>query len=160
MPISYFFFGFFTGLLFVLVLMGLMVLYVKRSRNRKPAVIGYLDLIPDLSERQRELVQEIRRVFLPKVEGIRRDMRSRRAELAELLFAEPTDRARIFEVSQQIIGYQSELEKEVLEHILEEKEILSLPQKRKFYEIIVEEFASGGLGVHDVRSEKKEKSIP
>ena len=49
---------------------------------------------------------------------------------------------------------ESELEKEVIEHILEEKELLAPSQKRKFYEIIVDQFSFGGLGVHDVKGRK------
>ena len=78
-------------------------------------------------------------------------MRSRRAELADLLFHERTDRAAIRIAAEKIIEHQSELEREGIAHILEEKEILSAPQQRKFYEIIVEQFASGRLGVHGLR---------
>jgi hypothetical protein len=42
----------------------------------------------------------------------------------------------------------------VVEHILEEQELLTPFQKRRFYEIIVEQFSSGGLGVHDVKSRR------
>jgi hypothetical protein len=71
--------------------------------------------------------------------------------LATFLFADPPDRERIYAVARQIIDHQSELENEVIEHILEERGFLSLSQQRKFYEIIVEQFSAGGLGVHDVR---------
>ena len=43
-------------------------------------------------------------------------------------------------------------EHEVIEHILEEKELLTPSQNQRFYEIIVEQFSGGGLGVHDVKS--------
>jgi len=136
------------------VLYGLYA-HSRRSRPGTSRIKGYLDLIPDLSREQRQRVQEIRRVFLPKVAGIRRGMRSDRAELAELLFDEPSDRAKIAEVASRIIAHQNELEHEVIEHILEEKELLSPSQRRRFYEIIVDQFSSGGLGVHDVGSGKK-----
>ena len=77
-----------------------------------------------------------------------------RGELAEALFAESCDRAKLQSISEEIIQFQSELEKEVIEHILEEKELLSPSQKRKFYEIIVDQFSYGGLGVHDVTGRK------
>ena len=54
-------------------------------------------------------------------------------------------------MAKRILDHQSELEREVIEHILEEQELLTPSQKRKFYEIIVEQFASGGLGVHDTK---------
>lgn len=70
------------------------------------------------------------------------------------MFVEPTDRSATYAIGRQIIQDQYELEKAVIEHILEERELLSPSQKRKFYEIIVEQFSSGGLGVHDVKSIK------
>ncbi len=104
-----------------------------------------------MTEEQRALVQEIRHTFLPKVGQIRENLRRERAELAKLLFADPPDRSRIHAVARQILLHQSDLENEVIEHILEEREILTPSQQRKFYEIIVEQFSTGGLGVHDVR---------
>jgi Spy/CpxP family protein refolding chaperone len=148
-------YGFLAAL--VLVCIGLAALYavLRAGRERKKNIRGYLDLIPDLTAGQRARLQEIRRVFLPRVEGIRQDMRLKRSELAELLFAETPDRTRIYEVAENIIGRQSELEHEVIEHILEERELLTPSQKEKFYEIIVEQFSWGGLGVHDLRAGKK-----
>jgi hypothetical protein len=150
-----FIYGFLSAL--VLICFALTVIYVtlSKTREKKANIKGYLDLIPDLTGEQRARLQEIRRVFLPKVEGIRQDMRLKRTELAELLFSEPSDTTRIYEVAGAIIERQSELEHEVIEHILEEKELLAPSQKRKFYEIIVEQFSWGGLGVHDVRAEKR-----
>ena len=108
-------------------------------------------LIPDLTSKQMDQVQVIRDTFLPKVNQIRQNLRRERAELARLLFADPPDREGISAIARQIIEHQSELENEVIEHILEEREILSPSQQRKFYEIIIEQFSSGGLGVHDVK---------
>ncbi len=150
----YFFWGVLTALIFVLILLSAVYLHLKKKREKHKAVKGYLDLIPDLTETQRLQVQEIRRTFLPKMEGIRKNLYACRAELAERLFEEPADRSKIAAIAEQILRHQSELEKEVIEHILEEKELLSPAQKRKFYEIIVKEFSSGGLGVHDVNGRK------
>jgi Spy/CpxP family protein refolding chaperone len=147
--------AFFTGLVTALllaaaVLYGLYT-YSRRNRVNSSNIKGYLDLIPDLSMEQRNTVQEIRRTFLPKVQGIRENLRRERAELARLLFSEPKDRNRIAEVAKQILDHQSELEHEVIVHILEEQELLTASQRQRFYEIIIEQFASGGLGVHDVK---------
>jgi len=145
--------GFTLAVLITGLVLGTAYVHLKRSRNRQANIKGYLDLIPDLTEQQREQVRNIRRVFLPRVEEIRRDMRAKRARLAELLFEEPVDRERIHRVSEEIIAHQSELEREVVEHILEERDLLSPSQRRKFYEIIIQQFASGGLGVHDSRKD-------
>ncbi len=146
---------FFAGLLTGLVLAGGafygLYAHARRKRGAARSIVGYLDLLPDLSGAQREKVQEIRRTFLPRVEGIRRNLRRERAELARLLFAEPKDLDAVYRAAEQVLDHQTELEREVIEHILEEQEMLTPSQKRRFYEIIVEQFASGGLGVHDVR---------
>jgi len=146
-----FFLGFISAFVFVALALAAVYFHLKKSRNGASGIKGYLDLIPDLTEDQRALVQEIRHTFLPKVGRIRENLRRERKELARLLFVDPLDRNRIQAIARQILLHQSDLENEVIEHILEEKEILSPAQQRKFYEIIVEQFSSGGLGVHDVR---------
>jgi hypothetical protein len=147
--------GFLLGFVSALVLVGIALaavyFYMQRSRNRTTHIKGYLDLIPDLTEEQRGLVREIRNTFLPKVGKIRENLRSERAELARLLFADPPDTEKIHSVARKILLHQSDLENEVIEHILEERELLSSSQQRKFYAIIIEQFSKGGLGVHDVR---------
>jgi Spy/CpxP family protein refolding chaperone len=124
-------------------------------RDKATNIKGYLDLIPDLTEEQRAKVQEIRKVFLPKVAELRQNMRSKRAELAEELFKAPADRLKIHALTDQILQFQAELEREVIEHILQEMEILSDSQRKKFYEIIVGRFASGGVGVHNLQQGRR-----
>jgi Spy/CpxP family protein refolding chaperone len=150
MALTYFSFGVVTALAVAAAVVSALYFYLKSIRNT-PRVKGYLDLIPDLTAEQKAAVQEIRDTFLPKVARIRENLRRERAELARLLFADPPDRDRIYAIARQILLHQSDLESEVIEHILEEKELLSASQQRRFYEIIVEQFSSGGLGVHDVR---------
>ena len=152
MSVSYAFFtGFLSALFLVAAVLFGLYFFSRRNRANVSNIKGYLDLIPDLSQKQQERVQEIRQTFLPRVHGIRQNLRRERAGLARRLFSEPTDRDEIYEVAKQIVDHQSELEREVIEHILEEQELLTPSQKEKFYEIIVEQFASGGLGVHDLR---------
>jgi Spy/CpxP family protein refolding chaperone len=154
MTLASFLLGLVAGLILAIASVAAVYWHLKRRQSRRLTIQGYLDLIPDLSEEQRRQVQEIRRVFLPKVAKIRQDLYLKRAELADLLFAESPDRARIFEVADQILHHQSELEHEVIDHILEERQILTPAQERRFYAIIVEQFGSGGLGVHDVKARR------
>jgi hypothetical protein len=152
MNISFSFFaGFLTALFLVAAVLFGLYFFSRRNRTNLSNIQGYLDLIPDLSRKQRERVQEIRQTFLPKVHGIRQNLQRERAELARRLFSEPIVRDDIYDVARQILDHQSELEHEVIEHILEEQELLNPAQKKKFYEIIIDQFASGGLGVHDMR---------
>lgn len=150
MATTYFALGALTTLVLMAAVLAGLYWYLKASRSRPP-IKGYLDLIPDLTAEQKQLVQDIRHTFLPKVGQIRENLRRERAELAKLLFDTPPDRDRIHAVARQILLHQSELEYEVIEHILEERELLSPAQQNRFYQIIVEQFSAGGLGVHDVR---------
>jgi len=131
-------------------------IYLKRTRKQPANIKGYLDLIPDLTPEQRAWVEEIRQVFLPKVDALRTNMRLRRAELAELLFDEAADRAKLDSIAEQIIQQQAELERAVIEHILEEKGLLTAAQQRRFHNIIVAQFSSGGVGVHDLHRPRPE----
>ncbi len=65
------------------------------------------------------------------------------------------DRNKVSSIGERILKCQSELEHEVIEHIIEEKELLTLVQQRKFFDIIQQQFAHGGLGVHDVKPRRK-----
>ena len=117
------------------------------ARMRQKPIRGYLDLITLTNEQKRQ-VEDIRRDFLPKVEGIRQALRGNRLQLNELLFAEVPDLKTIAEKSNEISVLQAKLEREVIDHILQEKELLSSEQKREFYHVIRNEFEKGGLGVH------------
>ena len=134
----------------LLIFLSLIVIILLASRfigvRRKP-IKGYLDLI-ELTKNQKQQVEEIRRDFLPKVAEIRQALRRRRLELNDLLFAEPPDLQAIECKSGDISKLQAHLEREVIEHIIQEKMILAPEQRRQFYEVIRSEFEKGGLGVH------------
>ncbi len=155
MNVMPFMLGFLTALLGTGLVLAVLLFHMRKVRRERPPIKGYLDLIPDLSREQRETVQKIRESFLPRVQAIRENLRLDRAELARLLFEEPPDRSRISEVAGRILRHQARLENEVIEHILEERELLTPSQRRRFHEIIVEQFSSGGLGVHDVKGRRQ-----
>jgi Spy/CpxP family protein refolding chaperone len=119
-------------------------------QGEKP-VRGYLDMI-DLTDEQKQKVEEIRKDFLPKVTYMRQELRGKRLQLNDLIFASKPDLKAIDDKTREIAGLQSEVEKKVVDHILQEKELLNPEQRRQFYEIIKKEFGKGGLGVHDERS--------
>jgi Spy/CpxP family protein refolding chaperone len=154
MPILYFVFGCFTAIIIMTIILAVIYFGLKKKEAAQMNIRGYLDLIPDLTETQRSRVESIRSSFLPSVEELRKELCIKRTKLADLLFAESIDRSKINNIAEEILRHQSELEKEVIDHILEEKELLSPLQQRRFYEIIVDQFSSGGLGVHDVKGRK------
>jgi periplasmic protein CpxP/Spy len=120
------------------------------ARMRQKPIRGYLDLIALTNEQKRQ-VEDIRRDFLPKVEEIRQSLRQKRLQLNDLLFIETPDMKTIAEKSNEISALQAKLEREVIDHILQEKNLLSPEQKREFYQVIRNEFEKGGLGVHGER---------
>jgi hypothetical protein len=155
MGLGYFLLGFAAALVIVAVLILVFYYRLKRTRWKNSNVKGYLDLIPDLSDEQRLKVQSIRQTFLPRVERIRQDLCRLRIVLARALFSEITDRDKVHSIAREILKSQSELEQEVIDHIIEEKELLSPGQQKRFFDIILDQFAHGGLGVHDVRQRGK-----
>ncbi|MDP3030098.1 MAG: Spy/CpxP family protein refolding chaperone [Deltaproteobacteria bacterium] len=146
MGIGSFFIGFFAGICSV----GLYLYLAKRATPSPQRMRGYLDLIPSLTEDQKKKLEGIREVFLPKVAQIRKDLRSKRRILAELLFSDAMDKQAITQKMEKITALQIRLEEEVIDHILEEKMLLTPEQQGQFYQIIIDQFRSGGLGVHGV----------
>lgn len=134
-------------LILLSVIVGAQLIVRLVSIRRQKPIRGYLDLIA-LTKDQKRQVEDIRRDFLPKVEGIRQSLRRNRLKLNDLLFADSQDMKAIGEKSGEISELQSELEREVIDHILLEKELLSPEQQREFYRVIQKEFEKGGLGVH------------
>jgi hypothetical protein len=155
MGLGYFLLGFAAGLAAFAVFLLVFYYYLRHVRRNSSNIKGYLDLIPDLSDEQRLKVQSIRQTFLPRVERIRQDLCRLRIALANALFSEITDRDKVHSVAQEILKSQSELEQEVIDHIMEEKELLSPRQQKRFHDIILEQFAHGGLGVHDIKQRRK-----
>jgi hypothetical protein len=141
-------------LLLSLIILAFLINRV-RTLRRKP-IRGYLDLIELTGDQKRE-VEKIREGFLPEVAGVRQSLRQKRLELSDLLFAEDPDMQAIEAKSMDITSLQRELEKKVIDHILQEKELLSPEQKKQFYAVIRSEFEGGGLGVHGERSNKRKK---
>ncbi len=138
-------------LLLLILSVIVLIIVVNRIRlSRRKPIRGYLDLI-ELTADQKQQVEEIRKNFLPEVAGVRQSLREKRLELSELLFAESPDMQAIEAKSLEISNLQRGLEKKVIAHILEEKDLLSPAQKKRFHEVIRREFEGGGLGVHGER---------
>jgi Spy/CpxP family protein refolding chaperone len=119
----------------------------KGAAQKTRSARGYLDMI-SLSAEQMRKVEKIRDDFLPKVDEIRGELRKKRLRLNDLIFEPKPDMKAIDLTGREISDLQARLEREVISHILEEKEMLTSDQRMQFYEIIKKEFEKGGLGVH------------
>jgi Spy/CpxP family protein refolding chaperone len=149
--------GFMTAISIILAAFAGSYYLLKRTRWKHSKIKGYLDLIPDLTLEQRQRVRDIRETFLPQVERIRKDLCQKRITLARALFTESADRSLVHSAAEEILKCQSELEHAVIEHILEEKGILNERQRVDFFNIILQQFAHGGLGVHDIKAPKNSR---
>lgn len=149
-----FIFGFLLATAVFAIIVSLLYARLDGTPKNIETAKGYLDLVPDLTDVQHRQVLDIRKVFLPKVAKIRENLCQKRLDLAHALFDEPSDMNKIEALAGQVRRYQDELENEVINHIIEEKELLTPRQKRKFYEIILDQFSLGGLGIHDLGSRK------
>lgn len=139
------------ALLLVFVVLVSAGLWINRtSALKSKSVRGYLDLISLTAEQKKE-VEEIRKDFFPKLDRIRRELQMKRLELNDLIFASSPDLKAIEIKAGEIADLQAELEKEVIDHILKEKEILTQDQQKQFYMILRTEFEKNGLWMHGER---------
>jgi Spy/CpxP family protein refolding chaperone len=119
----------------------------RTSALKSRPVRGYLDLI-SLSAEQKQKVELIRKDFFPKLDHIRRELQIKRLQLNDLIFAAEPDLKAIEIKASEIAGLQTELEKEVIDHILQEKELLTEDQQKQFHMILRTEFEKSGLWMH------------
>jgi len=70
-------------------------------------------------------------------------MKEKRLDLVKELMAEAPDSVRIKHILQQVDSLQAKLQREVVKHLLLEKEILTPEQQKKFFSIVLERFSEG-----------------
>jgi Spy/CpxP family protein refolding chaperone len=96
----------------------------------------YICLHLGLSDSQRQRMEMFRKAFDEKTDTIRESLNLKRNELMRLLNEPFPDRVKIDSLIKEIGIAQVELEKEVIDHILQEKEVLTPEQQKKLFELI------------------------
>jgi len=89
-----------------------------------------------LSDEQAAQWKPLREKFQTNLARLRPALQAKRVELVQLVAAPEPDRARIDAVAAEIQALQAELQKECIQHLLDEKKILNPEQQRKFLETI------------------------
>lgn len=84
-----------------------------------------------------------RKRFNAGIEALSRTLREKRHTLVEELKRESIDSARIEDILRQIDSSQSLLQREVVNHLLTDKEIFTPEQQEKFFSIVLERFPEG-----------------
>ena len=105
------------------------------GQDPTPALLTLRERL-NLTVEQETQMQAAKDKLLLQVEEVRRELTTERETLAELLAAADPDRAAIVLQLNRIAGFQQELQQQVVEHLLEEKELLGPDQREAFNEII------------------------
>lgn len=96
-----------------------------------------------LTDEQITKIKTCRKKCIPNIEALSSKMRERREELVKELMAEVPDSLRIDQILQQVDSIQVAVQREVVKHLLLEKEIYTPDQRKKFFSIISEHFSGG-----------------
>jgi Spy/CpxP family protein refolding chaperone len=97
---------------------------------------GFMHRELGLSDEQAAQWKSLREKFQTNLARLRPALQAKRVELVQLVAAPEPDRARIDAVAAEIQALQAELQKECIQHLLDEKKILNPEQQRKFLETI------------------------
>lgn len=101
-----------------------------------------------LSESQKARMEALDKPFRSKVNQLKAELRQKRDELSALLL-EPNPTAESINAKlDEIATLQVELQKVVVAHLLEIKEILTPEQQKRFFAMIIEELSPGGMNRH------------
>jgi Spy/CpxP family protein refolding chaperone len=113
--------------------LAFLVGYGVRRFSDRPR-FAYEDL--DLSEDQRVRIEAGRDRFLSALNDIGDRIIAKHLELMDLIAAEPTDRQAVEGKFQEIHSLQQSMQSNVMEHLLEDKQILTPEQRAKFFALL------------------------
>ena len=107
-----------------------------------------------LSASQKGCMEALDKPFRSKVNQLKAELRQKRDELSTLLLEpNPIDESINAKLG-EIATLQVELQKVVVAHLLEIKEILTPEQQKRFFGMIIEELSPGGMSRHEDRHEE------
>lgn len=108
----------------------------RSHREGKHSPMGFLGKELSLSQSQAREMESLRKALEPKMEEIRKKLTEKRVQLVNLLMESELDLEKINIQISEIESSQTELQKLVIEHLIQEKRILSLEQQKRFFAII------------------------
>ncbi|MFO8078798.1 MAG: periplasmic heavy metal sensor [Armatimonadota bacterium] len=121
--------------------------YSARDTHRHQAMLqsGTLAAKLQLTEGQRDAIEEINEEFQRRREGLRDEHRKQRRELMTLLRESPPDRERIDAKLAEIGEVQAEMQRLAGNHILDVTDQLDDRQRERLFELIGEAMCPGGM---------------
>ena len=108
----------------------------RHSREAEHSPMRFLAKELGLSESQTKEIEALRKSLEPKMEEIREELREKKAQLVYLLKESKPDLEKINIQLSEIESLQTKLQKLVIRHLLQEKNILTPEQQDKFFSII------------------------
>jgi Spy/CpxP family protein refolding chaperone len=90
----------------------------------------------DLSKEQRTRVESSRDRFLRDLNRIGSEILSRHIELIDLIAGDSVDRRAVETKFEEIHSLQHSMQQHVVEHLLEDKQIMTTAQRAKFFAIL------------------------
>jgi len=89
-----------------------------------------------LSDSQLEKMTPLAHTFHAKLDKLSRETEKKRELLVNLLSREEVDSGRIESLRKDMAGIQDQIQKEVITHLLDVREILNPEQKEHFFELL------------------------
>ncbi|HID93110.1 MAG TPA: periplasmic heavy metal sensor [bacterium (Candidatus Stahlbacteria)] len=99
-----------------------------------------------LSESQVRQMESLGRPLEQKIDRIKEELREKRAQLVDLLMEPQPNREEINVKVSEIESLQTGIQKLIIDHLLQQKEILTPEQQKKFFSIISERLCPGHQG--------------
>ncbi|MDD5772947.1 MAG: periplasmic heavy metal sensor [bacterium] len=101
-----------------------------------------------LTDEQVSRMKSSREKYESKIEALSQELKEKRHTLVKELMKESPDSTRVEDMLSLIDSSQSVLQREVVEHLLADKEILTPEQQEKFFTVILGHFLDGNKTKH------------
>ncbi len=93
-----------------------------------------------ISDGQASSLDVLEKTYKPKIETLSGIMKDKRIELVKELMKEIPDHKRIQQILQEVDSLQAQMQREVVERLIQEKRILTPEQQEKFFSIVLIKF--------------------
>ena len=119
--------------------------YHKWSRHRQtycssvcPRSKSFLYRELSLSDEQIQQIETLKETFQNEINPLREDIKKKREEIVHLLMFEEPETSSIDTLINEIQSIQAQIQKQVIYHLIAEKNILTKEQQEKFIRLISE----------------------
>lgn len=116
----------------------------RHQREGTHSPMGFLGKELSLSQSKAREMESLRKALEPKMEEIREELREKRVQLVNLLMESEPDLEKINIQINKIESLQTELQKHVVDLLLQEKKMLSPEKQKKFFSIILKRLCPEG----------------